>query len=160
MILYRQSGKIFDQEELAEFFNVKIHPSLVSCFTKKFETTDKINDDEGLKTIEEEERINDFFQEKNIELKAEAYHLSKILAEGTLSEFINICIEEDKDMWVEYKLEGLFSGNKGIHDGLIESISEDKIVMINPGYDTPNRYTFDINQLEEALSKKFARETG
>ena len=115
MILYRQSRLIFDQEELADFFNVKIHPSLVNCFTKTFETTDKRNDDEWLKTIEEEEKINEFFTKNNIQLKAEAFHLSKILEQWTLSDFIKKCIEENKDMWTEYKLEWLFPWNQWIH---------------------------------------------
>ena len=160
MILYRQAGIIFDQEELASFFNVKIHPSLVSCFTTTFQTTDKINDDEWLKTIEEEKNINLFFTNNHIALQAQSFYLDDILKLSTLSEFIKINIENNCDMWVEYKLEWLFPWNKWIHDWLIESISWNKIVMINPWYDTPNRYTFDIDILEEALSKKFARETG
>ncbi len=160
MILYRQAGIIFEQEELAEFFNVKIHPSLVSCFTKKFEITDKINDDEWLKTIEEEKNINNFFKQNYIALQAQSFYLEDILELWTLEEFIQKNIVQNNDMWVEYKLEWLFPWNKGIHDWLIESISWNEIVMINPWYDTPNRYTFDIDVLEEALSDKFARETG
>ena len=159
MILYRKCNLIFDQEELAEFFAVKIHPSLVSCFTKKFQTTDKLNNDEWLKTIEEEEKINEFLEKNNIELKAKAYKLSSILKQWTLSNFIQRQIELNNDMWVEYKLEWLFPWNKWIHDWLIESINWNTIVMINPWHDTPNRYTMNINLVEEALSSKFTRET-
>lgn len=160
MVIYRQRWIIFEQEELAEFFNIKIHPNLVNCFTKKFKTTDKINDDEWLKTIEEEESVNSFFQLNNIHLKAKSYYLSNILELWTLTEFIQENINANNDMWVEYKLEWLFPWNKWIHDGLIESITWDDVIMINSWYDTPNRYTFNIKDLEEWLSNKFARETG
>jgi len=160
IILYRQCWVIFEQEEMAEFFDVKIHPSLVPCFTKKFKTTDRLNDDEWLKTIEEENKINLFLQEQNIALHAKAYTLSEILKSWTLTQFIEKNIEANNDMWVEYKLEWLFPWNKWIHDWLIESMDWRNIVMINPWYDTPNRYTMDINLVEEALSNKFARETG
>ncbi len=159
MILYRKVGLIFEQENLADFFDVKIHPSLVPCFTKKFKTTDKLNDDEWLKTIEEEEKINNFLKTNNIKLQAKAYKLSQILENWTLTQFIQKQIKLDNDMWVEYKLEWLFPWNKWIHDWLIESINTDSLVMINPWYDTPNRYTMNISLVEEALSNKFARET-
>ena len=159
MILYRKCWIIFEQEDMAEFFDVKIHPSLVPCFTKKFKTTDKLNDDEWLKTIEEEDNINKFLENNNIKLQANAYTLSQILREWTLSEFIQKQIELDNDMWVEYKLEWLFPWNKWIHDWLIESINSDSLVTINPWHDTPNRYTMNVNLVEEALSNTFARET-
>ncbi len=159
MILYRQCWKLFEQEDLASFFNVKIHPSLASCFTKKFETTDKVNDDEWLKTIEEEENINIFFQKYNIKLHANAYKLTEILHHSTVKEFIETQIESNNDMWIEYKLEWLFPWNKWIHDWLIESISWESITIINPWYDTPNRYTFSIADMQKAFSDSFARET-
>jgi hypothetical protein len=46
MILYRNEKILFEQEYLAKYFNVKIHPKHQESFNVKLEHTEKINDDE------------------------------------------------------------------------------------------------------------------
>lgn len=157
MIIYRNFWIIYEQEDLAHFFNIKIHPKYLPCFNSIFDTTEKTNDDEGLKTIEEEQSINSFFAEKHHPLTATAYTLSNI---HDLKIFIEKHITEWNDMWVEYKIEWIWEWFQWIHDWLIESISWWEVTLINPWAYSPSRYTIHIDILAEALSAKFARETG
>jgi len=46
MVLYRNEKILFEQEYLAKYFNVKIHPKHQESFNVKLEHTIKINDDE------------------------------------------------------------------------------------------------------------------
>lgn len=156
-ILYRKLWIIFDQEYLAKFFDIKVHPRYKECFEVDLKTTEKLNDDEWLKTIQEEDLINKFFAEHNIALKAKSYKLSEI---NNLSNFIIKNLQEDNDMWVEYKIEWIWQDSQWIHDWLIESFDLKNIVMINPWAYSKNRFLLSLEKLEEALSDKFARETG
>jgi hypothetical protein len=46
MILYRNEKILFEQEDLANYFKVKIHPQYQDSFNIKLDHTEKINDDE------------------------------------------------------------------------------------------------------------------
>ena len=156
MILYRNEKILFEQEDLGHYFWIKIHPKLQIHFNSKFETTENINYDEWLKTIELGEKINKFLKEKKINLIAKSYKYSEI---ENLKLFIEKKLKDWNDMWVEYKTEWIFPWSKGIHDWLIENIDWNVITMIDPGPQNKNRYQVHIDYIEEALSDKFARET-
>ena len=156
MILYRNEKILFEQEYLAKYFNVKIHPKHQISFNVELEHTEKINDDEWLKTIESEKIINTFLKEKEINLIAIIYKYSDI---ENLELFINKNLKDWNDMWVEYKTEGMFPWSKGIHDWLIESIDWSVVTMIDPTPSSKNRFVVHLDYIEEALSDKFARET-
>ena len=157
MILYRNEKILFEQEYLAKYFNVKIHPNHQESFNVKLEHTIKINDDEWLQTIKEEKLINNFLKEKKLNLIAKSFYYSDIT---DLKLFIEKNLKDWNDMWVEYKTEGIFPWSKWIHDWLIENIDWSIITMIDPEPQNKNRYQVHIDYLKEALSDKFARETG
>jgi len=156
MIIYRNKWILFEQENLGQYLWVKIHPDLEWCFNSTFEKTDKVNDNEWLKTIELESIVNKFLKEKNLNLKAKAWYYSDI---PDLKLFIEKNLRDWNDMWVEYKTQWIFPWSKWIHDWLIESIDWSVITMIDPGPRNKNRYQVHLDYIEEALSDKFARET-
>lgn len=157
MVTYRREKILFEQEEMAKYFKVKVHPDLKNCFNTELDFTEKVNDDEWLQTIKEEELTNKFFKEKKLNLKAKAWYYSDI---PDLKLFIEKNLKDWNDMWVEYKTEWIFPWSKWIHDWLIESIDWSVITMIDPGPRNKNRYQVHLDYIEEALSDKFARETG
>lgn len=163
MLLYRKGYGLFDQEELAMYFNVRISESKSCAFNVKLNTyREQDNSDEvgGLKTIESADVINQFFNDNDIRLVADAIKISEI---SNLLEFLIGNIEEDKDLWVEYKTRPI-SGAEGTHDGLIEGLTQDggvtKVVIINPSRDYEPRRIIEIDIFQEALSSKFGSETG
>ncbi len=157
MVLYRREKRLFEQEELAQRFNIKIHPQYQQCFSVELEHTEKSNDDEGIKTIESTNIFNDFFLKENIALSSKAYKYSDII---DLELFIKKHLSDWNDLLVEYKTEWIFPQSKSIHDGLIESIEWRNITIINPDPLSKNRFTLHIDLLAEAMSDTFARETG
>ncbi len=161
MILYRQLWIIFEQEKLGLFFNISVEPSTLYCFENTFKTTTDINGNEWFVTIESENIVNNFFDSKNLPLKAEAFHLTKILTTyPSLHSFISKNIKENNDLWIEYKVWAVWEWYTGMHDGLIESIDWNNITIINPQWDNKNRESIPLILLEDALSSRIARETG
>lgn len=157
MILYRNEKILFEQEELAQYFDIKIHPKYKDSFNIKLKHTKKINDNEWLKTIEEWTKIITFLKNKKIDLTVKIYKYSII---ENLKLLIIKNITEWNDIWVEYKTEWIFKWNKWIHDWLIEKIDWNILTIIDPTPENKNRFEVHIDYLEEALSNKFARETG
>ena len=163
MILYRRGYGLFDQEKLAKYFDVRINKRSAGAFNVRLKIySDQDNADEvgGLRTIESEDIINQFFESRKIRLTARGIKISEI---SNLLEFLMSNIEDGNDLWVEYKTHGI-SGANTIHDGLVEGVIHRgdmvKAVIINPSRDYEPRRRVKIDILEEALSAKFARETG
>lgn len=165
MILYRKGYGLFDQEQLAKYFHIRVGKKYLKSFNVHLGTVTRHNYDEGLKTIESEDLINRFFKVHNIELRAKAYRESEIV---DLKNFIAQQLKEQHDLWVEYKGHRIHSGDKSkgryIHDCLIESIKytrdATRVVMVDPDGEHKARYDVSITTLKEALSDKFGRETG
>ncbi len=158
MIIQRRLGELFDQEKLAEHFQIKIAPEVSGSFNIQLPLLSSHGHDEGMQTIESEQEINDFFHDNHLPLHAKTYPLSQI---KNLKTFIVAHLTADNDLRTEYKLHSIFDSNS-IHDWLIESldIDTDVVTMLNPSPTRQPRYTLTLEQLEEALSPKFARETG
>ena len=95
MILYRRGFGLFDQQELAKHFDIKVGKDESKSFNVKLGTYTSTNCDEGLKTIESEKLINLFFKEKDIALTAKAVRASHI---GDLKSFIVTNIKNDNDL--------------------------------------------------------------
>lgn len=156
MILYRNGYSLYEQDYLAKYFDVKISKDSKEYFSVDLKTFTSENFDEGLKTIESENIINNFFTEHNIKLQAKATYFKEII---DLKKFIFENLEKNYDLWVEYKLHNIFD-LKLIHDGLIESCEDWMITMIDTDPEAESRFKVSIEDLEEALSNKYARETG
>ncbi len=165
MILYRRGLGLFDQQELARYFQIKVGKKDQKAFNVRLGTYTQVNYDEGLKTIESEEIINSFFEQRKISLIAKAIKASEV---PDLKKFIADNLTANNDLWVEYKAHQIHGddSDKGryIHDGLIEELVEGKkgnlVVMIDPHSRHKPRIRVSTRTLADAISSKFGRETG
>jgi hypothetical protein len=162
MILYRNNFGLFDQEDLAIEFGVKVGADDKHAFRENMPTMTEFNNDEGISTLDSVERINVFFDSSKITLAAMALPFSKI------SSFKDLIVEnlaQNNDIWIEYHTHEVHAddiNNKRIHDALIESIDleANTAVIIDPKPGRRQRATVPVDVLERALSSKFGRELG
>ena len=160
MILYRRGFGLFDQQELAKYFDIKVGKDESKSFNVRLGIYNSTNCDEGLKTIESEKLINLFFKEKSIALTAKAVRASHI---GNLKKFILTNIKNDNDLWLEYKTHELHKAEL-IHDNVVESISVNSqksvVTLIDPYWAYKPRLKVDVKKISESISDKYGRETG
>ncbi len=155
---------LLDQEKLAQYFNVKIDESVSGAFNVSLAHLSSHGYDEWMMTIESEKEINNFFKDAQLPLSAKAYRYSQI---NNLSKFIHDQLIRNNDLRVEYKLHNIFD-SRSIHDWLIETVSapaptsikDAVVVMLNPTPSRAPRFVLGVEKLMDALSDKFARETG
>ncbi len=162
MILYRNGFELFEQEELAEDFKIKVGKEDKKAFNVKLGTYTRLNYDEGLKTIESKDVINRFFRERGVRLVAKAVKASEI---SDLNEFVLDNLMKDNDLWVEYKGHQIHrhDSEKGmyIHDGLIEEFFDsNEVIIVDPMPRHKTRIIVRTKVLAESISAKFGRETG
>lgn len=160
MILYRQGFGLFDQEKMAKFFDIKVGKDDLKCFNVKLGLYTRTGHDEGLKTIDSQDAVNNFFKKNKIPLVAKAVRASKI---RNLEKFLTENIKSNNDLWVEYKSHRIHE-EKYIHDNVIEGIRKlnksTRVILIDPAGRHKSRLTINLSALKEAISTKFARETG
>lgn len=163
MILYRNGFGLYDQEDLAIEFGVKIDKKYAPAFREDMPIMTSNNLDEGIATIESEAIINTFFERLKVPLSATAFRCSEI---SNLEKFILDNLSAQRDLWVEYHAHEIHSDDttKGhyIHDGLIESyqLASQTAVVIDPVPEHRQRLRVGIVELEASISDKFGRETG
>lgn len=154
MILYRRGYGLFDQQELAEYFKVKVGKYDVAAFNVKLDAYTALDKYRGIKTIESEELINKFFREKRIALKAKAVKSSEI---SNLEEFLYTNLMRNNDLWMEYICRPIHN-EAGGHDGLIESISKGKdgtkVVLIDSCQFHKPRIEVEIEKIHAAITGK------
>lgn len=154
MILYRRGFGLFDQEELAKYFRVKVGKNDVSAFNAKMDMYTKADKYRGIKTVESEARINAFFREKGISLLANAVNSAGI---NNLEEFLSVNLRKNNDLWMEYLCRPIHN-EKGGHDGLIESVSIGSkgtiAVLIDPYWQHKPRIEVEIEKMRAALPDK------
>lgn len=160
MILYRRGFGLFDQQELAQYFKIKVAKDQLACFNVRLGVYTKTNYDEGLKTIESENIINRFFKSRRIPITAKAVRASEI---ENLTSFLFENIRQNNDLWIEYKSHKIH-GEEYIHDNVVESIQKTKtsakVVLVDPSPRHKPRLIVRVRELEEAMSDKNGRETG
>lgn len=160
MILYRRGFGLFDQEQLAKFFDVRVNAESQKMFNVKLKRYTRANLDEGIKTVESAALVNRFFRVRKIPLIARAVRASEI---KDLKAFIADELSQDHDLWVEYKSHQIHK-SESIHDNVLERLTADKkgarVVLVDPYPKNKTRATVSISKLKTALSAKFGRETG
>lgn len=160
MILYRRGFGLFDQQDLAKYFKIKVGKDELKSFNVKLGVYTSTNNDEGLKTIESEKLINRFFKDKKIPLKASAIKASEI---ADLTQFLIDNIKKDNDLWLEYKVHKIH-GEKLIHDNVVESVKtlsgKTWVTLVDPYWVYKPRLDVTIEDIAEAISDKYGRETG
>lgn len=163
MILFRNGCGLHDQEDLAVKFGVRISPENALAFRDDMPVLTRTNFDEGIPTVESEDKINSFLKEAGYPLKAKAWKFSEI--EDT-SSFLLDNIKRNNDIWIEYHSQEIHSydrsGGDYIHDGLVESLDAvgRTAVVIDPMPEHRQRLNVTLNQIENGISEKFGRETG
>lgn len=163
MILFRNECGLFDQERLAITFGVKILAKDAAAFGTEMPIMTHANFDEGIQTVEAEERINAFFKTMAPELRAKCFKSSSV---DSLTDFLNTHLRANHDIWAEYHAQEIHStdGNRGnyIHDGLIESLdlTNGRAVVIDPMPKHRQRLVVSLDTLERAISTQYGRETG
>ncbi len=162
MILYRHGYGLFDQQELAKYFKIKVGKKDKKAFNVRLGAYTRVNYDEGLKTIESEDIVNRFFRERDMPLVAKAVKASEI---SNLKKFIRDNLIANNDLWIEYKAHQIhrYDSEKGqyIHDGLVEEITNSNTVtIIDPAPRHKPRIRISAKVLAESISSKFGRETG
>ena len=163
MILYRNGFGLFDQENLAIKFGVKIAPEYATAFSETMPVMTQKNFDEGIQTVESESHINRFLGEQAPALKAISFKHSAI---AQLPDFLSTQIKANHDIWVEYHAQEIHAGDEEngdyIHDGLVESFdpASGHVTVIDPMPKHKQRLNISLQVLEKAISNKYGRETG
>jgi hypothetical protein len=163
MILFRNERGLFDQERLAITFGVSISEEDAAAFSTEMPIMTNANFDEGIQTVEAEQRINVFLQERAAGLRATSFKHSKV---PSLPDFLSTHLRANHDIWVEYHAQEIHSkdDNQGnyIHDGLIESLDLTNIhvVVVDPMPKHQQRLVIPLDTLERAISTRYGRETG
>lgn len=73
MVLFRRTGRLFDQEELGAKFGVKVPENKKGIYAHDLALLTSHNFDEGISTMDSEGPLNAFFAESGIPLHARAY---------------------------------------------------------------------------------------
>jgi len=162
MILYRNGYGLYDQEDLAIEFGVKIGSDDRHAFREDMPIMTEFNCDEGISTVGSVDKINSFFERSSIALEATAYPYASL---GTLEELIADNLPQNNDIWIEYHSHEVHAGdrdNKRIHDALLESFDKKTgtAVLIDPKPGRRQRVTVPLGTLERSLSGQFGKELG
>ncbi len=159
MILYRRGFGLFDQEELAQAFEIKVPEKIRPLFSKDLSL--RTDGEEGLETVRSAEIANRFFQERNLPLQARGVLASEI---DQLTEFIQTELSASHDLWIEYHSDEIHQEDEMIHDSVVEQIKSDStgtiVTIVDPYGEHRTRVLIPIEQLAEAISIRFGRETG
>ncbi|MDB5238311.1 MAG: hypothetical protein JWM46_581 [Candidatus Kaiserbacteria bacterium] len=158
MILYRNGVRLYDQEELAQRFGVKIGSEEQDAFRSGMPVRERLNYDEGISTMESVDALNKFFAEESIGMKATRYMYSQI---ESLQELLIENLRNNNEIWIEYHSQEIHD-SEHIHDGLVESVdlTAQTVVIIDPVPRRRQRITVPIAMLERALSATFGKELG
>lgn len=163
MILYRNGCGLFDQEELAIKFGVKIAAQDTAAFSLAMPIMTRANLDEGIQTVESEHTINAFFSEQSLPLRATSYKQSSL---RSVPAFLQQHLEENHDVWTEYHTNEIYSAfpseADAVHDGLIERYDPEslRLTLIDPMPNHPQRVTITPDVLDRSISDRYGRETG
>ena len=163
MILYRRSKKLYDQEELAIKFGVKIGEKYKNAFGESLDFITSHNYDEGINTLDSIEQIQWFLTQEWYDLHIEKLQFDDI---DQLENFLIKNINDSHDIWCEYIMWNIYDYSYSspiyIHDGLIESYNtETKIItIIDPEPEHRNRSTIWISEFFDRISGKYGRKTG
>lgn len=163
MILYRRGYGLFDQEALAEEFDVRVAPEYLTCFSTPRKPYTINNFDEGIATVESAAEIQEFFDRNAVALKVEAFRFSEI---GDLDALLQRELTANNDIWLEYKSHRIHATDlhQGdyIHDGLVESYDPQSksLTIIDPFYFHPPRISVSLHETLLALGPSLGRETG
>ena len=159
MILYRRGFGLFDQEELAQAFEIRVPEEIRALFYKELSL--RTEGEEGLETVRSAGIANRFFQDRDLPLHARSVLASEI---DDLGEFIQAELQAGHDLWIEYHSDEIH-GEAGLsHDSVVEQITSDSsgttVTIVDPFDGHRTRTLIPIEQLERAVSTKFGREMG
>jgi hypothetical protein len=160
MILYRRSGILYDQEELARYFGVRISLDSQSAFSEKMPIFTAQNFNEGVATLSIGNELQAILDRLEI-LSIVVTHLFET-AELLESQII-ATLAQDGDVWCEFVDGPLDKPEElSLHDNLIEAYNSQtkEVILIDPEGYKKNRYSMPFNELVTRVSGKYGRKTG
>lgn len=162
MILFRRGYTQFLQDYIAKEIDIKIDKRNKKAFLTKLKVKRKKTDMN--KTLENVDKINNFFRKNKINLKAESYKISDI--ENPVK-FIKEALDKDYDIQVEFANKPMYKTSGG-HDCLISKLKKKErtyfVTLVDPDWGHKQVYDVPLNKLLNAMKKintlKPARERG
>jgi hypothetical protein len=160
MILYRRTGFLYDQEELARHFGVRISPSMQAAFSEEMPILTAQNFDEGVATLSIASEVQMILDQAQIPSVVKVYEFESA---ALLESQIIATLALDGDVWCEF-----VDGPLGrphellLHDNLIESYNPDtkNVILIDPSGHKKNRYSMNFKELVTRVSGLYGRKTG
>jgi hypothetical protein len=160
MILYRRTGRLYDQEELARYFGVRVSPDSQSAFSEKMLALTAQNFDEGVSTLRIVSAVQQICDQLSIDVRVRAHEFEN---PKKLEETIVWALENEGDIWCEF-VDGPFDTPQQLllHDNLIESYDSGAqiLTLIDPAGYKKNRYTMSFSEFIIRVSGKYGRKTG
>lgn len=157
MILYRRGFGLFVQEDMAYEMGLTLPKEHLECFSNPFKAADKKWTKNFWLELAEN-RVNTFFKNHNLPLKAKVYFKHEI---EDVTKFISDNIKNNNDMWIMVANEVVY-GTKGGHDIVIQAIdtSARTITIIDPSWRRKQVREEDLDKIFDAMDKKWGRERG
>ncbi len=153
MVLFRRTGRLFDQEALGERFGAKVPEKLADIYGRPFGFMTAQNCDEGVSTTEIVPELNAFFRENGLSLEAEAHEGIGAFVRD-LPEWLEGRLGAGDDVWIEYSLGKKGSDDVWIHDSLVETFDRTSgtVAILDPNPDERNRRSMPVSELADRIS--------
>lgn len=129
MILYRRGLKIFSQDEIGYCLGLTVPEEYLKILPMA-RVGNKPSAGWGTQVGRKEYSINNFFRKYNLPLRENYYSVSKI---KEIKSWIKCVINRGDDIIVCFEYGKLYKGGSQGHVSIIESISEDCVVLVEPG---------------------------
>jgi hypothetical protein len=149
MVLLRRKLPMFSQEDIGYELGLVV-PKKYKKLLPKARTGKRPPAGYGTQVGKERYSINNFFEKHEIPLKEEFFPLEKI---KNVKSWIGEQIEKDNDILVCFnyrKLYGKGRRNQG-HMCILDTILNDKVILIDPEYKAPKFRKVKLKKLLEAI---------
>lgn len=152
MILYQRGYGLHDMEKLAIYFNATVGEKYSDAFEHKFMSGS------GIKTVESDNQVNQYFKDREIKLKCTVHKKSDI---KDMREFIKSNLLVGNNLWLEYHNKPVWN-YENAHDSLIEGfdVKNDEVILVDPYYFRKSRMRMKVDLLFESMDEKYGYETG
>lgn len=147
MVLLRRGIALISQDEMGESLGL-IVPKKYKKILPLARTGKKPIAGWGTQVQREEYSINNFFKKHNISLKEEYFPLSRV---NNVADWIRKQIKKDNDILICFRYGKMYGGKGEGHVSVIDSISEDNAVLIDPASNVPKYRKVKLANLIKAI---------
>lgn len=161
MVLFRRTGKLFDQEGLGARFGVKVPENKKAIFTYDLAVLTAHNFDEGISTMDAETPLNAFFSESKLNLRARSYRSEEAFLEN-LATWTREALAKGDDLWIEYAVGEKGSPGVYLHDSLIDAFDPERgtVTIVDPDPESRNVRQMPLEELADRISGSYGKPTG